>query len=209
MPAELLSVFWMVVIAHLLAVMSPGPDFLITLRHATRYSHKAGIYTAAGIATGVVVHVSYAAAGVSWVVSRFPAIFGAIKIGGGLYLIYLGISVLRDHGERSGVEDDTDAAREIGIWRAWRAGFLTNVLNPKASLFFLGLFSLFYKARPPVGLVVLTGGVLVLNTFLWFVLVSLLLTRPPLLSRFRQYEALIQKGIGVLFVGLGVYLLGS
>lgn len=81
-----------VTIVHLLALISPGPDFIVACRNAIQYSRKIGLWTAVGFGIGVSVHLSFAFFGLTWVVSQSDTLFTVVKYLGAVYLIYLGVS---------------------------------------------------------------------------------------------------------------------
>lgn len=94
---ENLALIGTVTLVHLLAVMSPGPDFIMVMKNALTYSRKAGIWTAIGIATGISVHVFYSLAGLAFIIAQSILLFNTFKLLGAAYLIYLGIkSFLRE-----------------------------------------------------------------------------------------------------------------
>src|SRR5438874_2029674 len=90
-----LSQFLTVAVIHLLAVMSPGPDFAMVTRNSLLYSRKSGIYTSLGMSLGIMVHVTYCLLGIALIVSRSIVIFSIIKYVGAAYLMYIGYKSLR------------------------------------------------------------------------------------------------------------------
>lgn len=132
-----------VALLHLGAALSPGPDVVLTLRNSVLHGRAAGRATAAGILTGVSLQILACQVGLVWMLSTKTLLFQALAATGGIYLIYLGISGLRnapadmstDTTEKDCVEIDLTARR------FFREGFITNLLNPKALLYFIGVFS--------------------------------------------------------------------
>ncbi len=90
-----LTEFLTVAVIHLLAVISPGPDFAMISRNSLVYSRKTGIYSSLGLALGILVHVSYSLVGIGLIISRSIVIFSAIKFLGAGYLIYIGYKALK------------------------------------------------------------------------------------------------------------------
>src|SRR5438105_1483157 len=80
---------------HLLAVMSPGPDFIMTSRNSLRYSRRTGIYTSLGLSLGTAVHITYALVGLGLLIAQSAALFNAIKLIGAAYLLFIGYKALR------------------------------------------------------------------------------------------------------------------
>ena len=138
---ENLTLIATVTIAHTIALISPGPDFIVACRNAIKHSRKIGLWTAVGFGAGVCIHISYAFFGLTWMISKYDTLFNTIKYFGAVYLIYLGISSL--FSSNSKIEQSRDEnSHKIKWYTAVKIGLLTNLMNPKASLFFLSLFTL-------------------------------------------------------------------
>tara|TARA_Y100000031_G_C8221891_1_gene386387 strand:+ start:99 stop:503 length:405 start_codon:yes stop_codon:yes gene_type:complete len=132
---EALTLISTVAIIHLLALISPGPDFIMACRNSLVYSRKTGIWTAIGFSLGITVHIFYSLAGLAVIISSSILLFNVIKILGAGYLIYIGIKSIISKSSK--IELDEDQKQEdITRLAAVKMGFLTNVLNPKATLFF-------------------------------------------------------------------------
>ena len=191
---------------HLVALVSPGPDFVVVCRNSLLYSRTIGIYTAVGFGLGICIHISYAVFGLSWLIANNELIFTVIQYLGAFYLMLIGIQSLRSFQSQIGQETTTSSSR-ISPFRAVRIGFITNALNPKATLFFLGLFST--MLNPTVGeltLVVITV-LLVVTTILWFSLVALLISHSRFTTVLKRYEKTAHQFFGVLLIGIGVIIL--
>lgn len=191
---------------HLVALVSPGPDFVVACRNSLLYSRTIGIYTAVGFGLGICVHISYAVFGLSWLIANNELIFTVIQYLGAFYLILIGIQSLRSFQSQIGQETPAASSR-ISPFRAVRIGFITNVLNPKATLFFLSLFST--MLNPTVGelTLIVIAVLLVVTTILWFSLVALLISHPRFTTVLKRYEKTVHQLFGVLLIGIGVIIL--
>ena len=191
---------------HLVALVSPGPDFVVACRNSLLYSRTIGIYTAVGFGLGICVHISYAVFGLSWLIANNELIFTVIQYLGAFYLMLIGIQSLRSFQSQIGQETATASSR-ISPFRAVRIGFITNVLNPKATLFFLSLFST--MLNPTVGelTLVVIAVLLVVTTILWFSSVALLISHPHFTTTLKRYEKTVHRFFGVLLIGIGVIIL--
>jgi threonine/homoserine/homoserine lactone efflux protein len=191
---------------HLVALVSPGPDFVVACRNSLLYSRTIGIYTAVGFGFGVCVHISYAVFGLSWLIANNELIFIVVQYLGAFYLILIGIKSFRSFQSQIGQETISVSSR-ISPFGAVRIGFITNVLNPKATLFFLSLFST--MLNPTVGelTLVVIAVLLVVTTILWFSLVALLISHPRFTTALKRYEKIMHQFFGVLLVGIGVIIL--
>ena len=87
--------FFAIALLHLLAVMSPGPDFVLMSKNSLVYSRKTGVATSLGLALGIVVHIIYSLVGIGLIISKSIILFSTIKILGAGYLIYIGLKSLK------------------------------------------------------------------------------------------------------------------
>jgi len=163
--------FLTVALIHLLAVASPGPDFAVVVRESVTHGRKAGTWTAMGVGTAIFVHVGYSLLGIGLIVSQSIVLFNALKWAAAAYLLYIGIKALRAKPASA-----TDAPVSLPVGErtargAFTSGFVTNGLNPKATLFFLSLFTVVINPHTPLmvqavpgrrdGRLVLSGGAVV------------------------------------------------
>jgi RhtB (resistance to homoserine/threonine) family protein len=191
---------------NLLAVISPGPDFIIVVRNSLCYSRRAGIFTSLGISTALCVHLFYCAAGIGYIISASVVLFTILKLMGALYLIFLGVSSCIAKGSRIDLTEErmgTDLTR----LKAFRIGFLTNVLNPKATLFLLSLFTLVIGNSTPVYIILTISAIIILTAFTWFTIVSIFLAQQNIQTVFLKYEQVINRTLGGFLIFLGVKIL--
>lgn len=200
---EYLTLIGSVTLIHLLAVISPGPDFIMAVRNSLLYSRRTGIWTAVGFGCGIAVHISYSLAGLALVISKSILLFNVIKLLGAAYLVYVGV---RSLFSKSAALDlgDPDRKKDIGALAGLRIGFLTNVLNPKATLFFLSLFTLVISPDTPMPVMGLLSAIMIGNTILWFSLVSVFLSQKRIRAGFERFQGLFNKSLGVLLIALGI-----
>jgi RhtB (resistance to homoserine/threonine) family protein len=170
-----MPVYLQVAIVALLAGMSPGPDFFLVMRNSLGYGRRVGIATALGIAGALAVHASYSIIGLALIIRHQRWLFAAIQVSGALYLAYLGISAIvatfRRKKEDGGAEKPPAEAGKSFL-QGFANGFLCNILNPKAFVFFLSVFSQFL-ARDSSKFVELVYGIEVVAVGgAWFILVA-------------------------------------
>ncbi|MEV7449362.1 LysE family translocator [Streptomyces nigra] len=198
----------------LLAYVVPGPDFLVVLRSATEHRTK-GRAAALGAQSGLCVHMLAAAVGLSVVAARSPVIYDAIRLGGAGYLVYLGVRAVlaarrtaRPRGaQRQAIAPVVTGGGGSGSrWRSgFRQGLLTNVLNPKAALFFLSVLPQFVHGGGSPARQIFFLGILdvLIGVAYWFGLVAVaarlraLLARPAIRHRW-------ELTTGWLFIAVGV-----
>jgi RhtB (resistance to homoserine/threonine) family protein len=200
---EYLPLIGTVTLLNLLAAVSPGPDFVMTVRNSLCYSRRAGIFTSLGISLGLGIHLIYCAAGVGYIISKSLLLFSIIKWLGVIYLIYMGISSILAKGSKLEVTGER-IGPDLTRMQAFKMGFLTNVLNPKATLFFLSLFTFVIGNATPL-YVILTIAVIILGTaFVWFTIVSIFLAQQRVQRIFLKYEKAINYTLGGFLILLGV-----
>ena len=191
------------VVAIMMAI-SPGADFVLVTKNSLGISRRAGLHTTIGITIGTWLHISYCIAGLAVVVNTSPALFSSIKYLGALYLIYVGISSIATEVT---VADKQQA--EFPLTKPMKAilgGFLSNALNPKTTLFFLGIFSQLVTIDTPVIIQLVYGGIISLAHLLWFTLLSYLLTHKKLLPKVQKYQIILNRLLGITLVALGLKL---
>ncbi|AMQ89557.1 LysE family translocator [Marinobacter sp. LQ44] len=194
--------FLTVALVHLLAVASPGPDFAIMLRQALTQSRRNALLSAGGIGLGILLHVGYSLLGIGLIIQQSIMLFTVLKVVGALYLLWIAWHCLR--AKPGGVHVEAKGSKVQTGWGAFRLGFLTNALNPKATLFFVSLFSVVINPGTPLLLQAGYGLYMALATGLWFAMVAVFFTQPRVrrgFSRFGHWLDRLMGGILVLLAG--------
>lgn len=204
------SEFFLISVAHFFAVISPGPDFALVVRVSLRFGSSAGVWTSLGIGCGILLHVSYCLLGVAVLVSQSDLFLVVLKVLAACYLSYLGVRILASW-RQSSYQNLTIALEKGGeptIFRAWLDGFLTNGLNPKATLFFLALFSLVIDSSTPLALQAGYGLYLSAATIGWFVLLANAIGHDSVRGKLAPVAPYIDLAMGIvlLFLALGIAL---
>ncbi len=190
------------VAAFLLAVV-PGPAVVYIVTQSIDGGRIAGLASAAGIGTGGLVHVMFAAVGLSALLLRSAVAFEVVKYAGAAYLIVMGIRRLMEKD----VLPDPEVSHERSLWRLYRQGVVVNVLNPKTALFFFAFLPQF--VNPDAGRV----GVQIAILGLVFVAVAMISdsmyalvagTAGRWLKQSRGYLRVQRWVSGTVFIGLGV-----
>jgi len=189
----------------LLAVISPGPDFAVVTRNSLACSRRAGVWSASGVALGILVHVAYCLAGIGLLVAGSPLLFVALRYLGAGYLVWVGIQSLRAR-LKPAAEAASVRGADLGRLTALRQGFLTNVLNPKATLFFLSLFTQVIRPTTPPAVQALYGVMMAGLTFAWFAIVALTFSHAGVKRRIARAQHVVVKAMGVLLVALGAWI---
>ncbi|GAA3651556.1 LysE family translocator [Nonomuraea antimicrobica] len=188
----------------LLGAMSPGPDFAVVVRRSAVSGRGHGMAAAAGIAVGVFAWVVAAATGIAALLEASAVAFTVVKAVGAAYLVYLGVRSLRSawRGD-GGLKLDEPGREGRGSWAAFTEGLLTNILNPKAALFFVALVPQFLGA----GVSALTlSAVALAATIAWFLVVANVVGALRKVFARRSVRRAVDGVTGVALIGLGVKL---
>jgi threonine/homoserine/homoserine lactone efflux protein len=130
------------IIASFIFIISPGIDTIFILNKSVSQGHKAGVYAVLGITTGVLVHTTLAAFGLSLIVARSAVAFSIIKYMGAAYLVYLGVTKLLSN---ESIVKQNSHTQLISLKKTYLSAVLTDVLNPKVAIFFLAFFPQFVQ----------------------------------------------------------------
>src|ERR1700693_4013776 len=184
----------------LLATISPGPDFAMVARNSYLYGRNPGLLAALGIALAVQVHVFYTMFGISLIIAHSPMLFGIIKVIGATYLIYIG---WKTSSNKSKLKIDLSAGTSVSTLKMFRNGFLTNVLNPKTTLFVVSTYTQVIQHDTP--LITQFGYGLFMSCihFLWFGFIARCFSRHTFRARIMKYQRTVDRSIGVVLIGLG------
>lgn len=192
---------------QLLGLMSPGPDFAIVVRNSLIYSRKTAIFTAIGVALGILVHLAYIICGLGIVIAKTIWLFSLFKYIGAAYLIYIGCKGLCAKKQKFLYQETSHQKQDISALKAISTGILTNATNPKAMLFFLSLISAFITPKEPTFVVIIYGALIFLSTLIWFLFVAMCFSHQRLRSFFKNFQYLIERVTGGFLVLLGLKML--
>jgi RhtB (resistance to homoserine/threonine) family protein len=200
---EYLTLIGTVTIIHLLALISPGPDFIVAVKNSLTYSRKVGVYTALGFGLGITIHLFYCVGGLAILISQSIIIFNILKLLGAGYLIFIGLKTIIS--KSSTVKfNNTSNTSEISALKAIEIGFLTNVLNPKATLSLLSLFTIVISPDTPNYILAILCAIMIFSTIIWFTLVSIFFTQKRIITAYNKIQGVFNKVLGGLLIGLGI-----
>ena len=196
--------FITIAILHFFAVSSPGPDYIIVTRQSIRSGRSAALFTSLGIAFGILVHSFAAMTGLTYIISSNPFIFLCLKILAALYLIYLGfVSIFKS----SSISYSSENISSKDSLYSFRIGFITNVLNPKAILFFITVFSIILDSSTSLISLAFYGLYMATATFIWFSLVSFLFTNPEMVRKYSDFLPKFEKILGCVLLFIAFQIL--
>jgi threonine/homoserine/homoserine lactone efflux protein len=190
------------VIASWALIVSPGPDMLYVITRGISQGRAAGLLSALGVTTGLLVHTTLAALGLGALLQTSTLLFLLVKYAGAAYLIYLGVRAFFDKGGIVLQQQTQSRARVIFV-----QGMLSNVLNPKVVLFFLAFLPQFVDDRAGnttlqmivLGMIFTIFGVLFLSALGYFSgqIGNWIARRPNLTARLRWVTSSVLVGLGV------------
>ncbi len=203
--ASFWSEFLTIVVAHALAVASPGPDFALVLKQSLTHGRRTALWSSLGIGCGISVHIVYCLLGLGFFLKSSPTALTVVKYLGASYLLYVGVQALRSKVRTGDIDLSADDSAPTNR-AAWTTGFLVNVLNPKAALFFISLFPLAVSVATPKIIQAGYGLWMTLATMAWFCFVSLVFTKPDVRRKFLRFGHWIDRALGVVFLGFALSL---
>ena len=187
------------VIAHFLAVASPGPDTFIIIRQSLKYGRRGGFLTALGIGCGILIHSYLAIFGISSLIFQFDFIKQIIIILGSVYLIYLGLLSIFD---KSRFQDKNTNPKN----NSYFVGLITNILNVKAFIFFVSIFGII-SSEINLYYMHLLAIYFSIATFTWFYILSVILSVESVRRRYLSYSFILNKCIGFIFIFISFLIL--
>ncbi len=196
---ENLHILGTIAIIQAFGVISPGPDFIMCVRNSLMYSRRTGVFTSIGFGIGVAVHVTYLIAGIAVVIAKSLTLFTIIKYFGAAYLLYMGIRSIAARSFGFDLSPEK-AKKDISPLSAVWTGFLTNISNPKATLFFLGLFTIVVQPGTPRFVLVVAGAIMVAETIMWFSFVAFFLNQRHVRSLVDRFQGYFNVIFGILLI---------
>ena len=205
----MLTLFLTVALVHLVALMSPGPDFFFVSQTAVSRSRKEAMMGVLGITLGVMIWAAVALLGLNLILEKMAWLHTIIMVGGGLYLCWMGYQLLRGALKKEVLNAPAPQVELATGGRSFVKGLLTNLANPKAIIYFGSVFSLF--VGDSVGETARWGifVLIALETFAWFTLVASLFALPAMRRGYQRMAKWIDGVAGALFTAFGLHLIIS
>jgi RhtB (resistance to homoserine/threonine) family protein len=192
---------------HLLAVASPGPDFAIVLKHSISFGRRAAIITSIGVGVGILIHVGYSLLGIGILIKTTPVLFQVFSYVAAAYLLYLGWGAIRSPAPKNLNNIELEKTVQIiSDNKAFMVGFLTNGLNPKATLFFLSVFAVAVSQDTPDFIKLGYGLYLAIATGIWFCVLSLFLSSKKVTQFIGKKGYWFDRIMGVVLILLAIKL---
>ena len=187
---------------QLLAVISPGPSFLITARTAVAQSRADGMKVALGLGAGTVIWSSAALLGLNAAFHAWPVLFMAMKIGGALFLLYIAWMIFTHAAEPLKIETGGERLPHPFV-----KGFLTQISNPKVAVFFGSIFFAMLPSQVPLWMTLSLIFITSFNEVWWYCAVALFFGAPGVQRFYLKAKVWIDRVTGLFLGGLGLRLL--
>jgi RhtB (resistance to homoserine/threonine) family protein len=179
-------------------VISPGQDFAMITRNSLIYSRRAGVLGAMGISAAIWLHVTYSLAGIALIISQSDTLYTGIKYAGAIYLLYLGFKGLAYKKTLAKNKEFIKNNQKISDMEAFQAGFISNALNPKTTLFFLSIFTQVVTPDTPIFIQLIYGAIISAAHFIWFVIVAVILSSKVVTSQIDSFKIWIERTMGII-----------
>lgn len=176
-------------------MITPGPDFLVVVKNAIGVSRRAGVITASGVCSAIWVHIFYSIVTVQFVAAQSELIFEVIQLLGASYLFWLGWKSLTSTTQLLALDSS-----KIQSSAFWRQGFINNLLNPKATLFFISIFSQVIDPNTAILQQVGYGVMITMICLSWYCFISLMLTINKIKPYVDKIVQPVEKTAGLIFI---------
>lgn len=204
---DFLSTYWSFILASVALTLLPGPDLVFVIIQSVTNGARIGFTIAIGLVSGLIIHTTLAATGLSLVIAQSDWAIKGIQYAGAAYLFYLAYLGIKSDANPIALEAKKE--NTSSFWKRWRTGFFMNVLNPKVSLFFIAFFPQFLvlESEIPISYQMITLGLLfMVQAILIFGLVCLIagkLTSTLRSERFWNITKWVNVGVLAL-LGIGL-----
>lgn len=200
---EYLAIILAILLVDLLALVSPGPNFVLITSAAVAQSRRHAIWTGFGIATGSFAWASAAVLGIVSIFEVFPVLGLILKVVGVAYLIYLGVKLLRSNGfQQSDKHQEEPRGISAGYWR----GFLVNMTNPKSAAYYASVFAAFLTPDMPTWVLVVLVTTIAGMSLAWHVLLAVGLSAAPIQKQYILVSKYVDRLCGGLLLLMGLRL---
>jgi len=194
------------ILASIVLIVTPGPDIIYVLTRGIADGKQSGAMSAIGVTTGILIHTMAAALGLAVLLKTSTYAFWALKVVGGIYLMYLGYQVIKN---KQALEI-TGLQKSLDMKKCFLQGFLSNVLNPKVALFFVAFLPQFANkdsANQSLDMIIF-GLIFALMTIIFLMILGLFAGNIGIwLKQRKKIAGKIRIGSGTVLMILGLRLI--
>ncbi|WP_339851614.1 LysE family translocator [uncultured Nisaea sp.] len=187
----------------LLVMISPGPDMVIVMRNTIVGGRAGGLQSSLGVLAGNMVHITYCAIGIGWLISESILAFNILKYAGAAYLIYIGVMSFRAKDMVLSAETKAELQKNAG--KSWfLQGFLNNILNPKGTLFYLGVFTMVITPETSTATTLLLVLIMMSVSALFWLFFVFTLDSTIVRNVLERGQKIVNRVFGGLLIFLGI-----
>jgi threonine/homoserine/homoserine lactone efflux protein len=195
---------------HFAVIMVPGQNFLLIVMKTLSESKRNGVFIALGITLGTAIHILLSIFGLSSFILKLPTIFKTLKLLGGTFIVYLGVTNLLKKKLIKPVKHFSPSAINDSIPSSYSSvmcGLLANVFSVRAALYLLTLFTNIASTNKSLPLIGIYAFEVTLITFIWFALVAIVFSSSPWIREvFIQNYKLIMNSCSFILIGIGLFI---
>ncbi|WP_174558964.1 LysE family transporter [Acinetobacter bouvetii] len=202
--------FLSIALIHFFALISPGPDFFFVTQSAIRQSRTHALCAALGVSLSILVWSICAISGLHFLFQKIAWLQQVLMILGGLYLLYLGIQLLKSAFNKNPTpsaknQDETLPQKSHSMLLV--QGFLTNMANPKALVYFSSVFSIAISTEVSIFEQSSLLALVFIESLMWFSAVALVFSAPKINHYYQKFSKKIDGITGGIFISFGCLLI--
>ncbi|MBG07673.1 MAG: hypothetical protein CME68_02880 [Halobacteriovoraceae bacterium] len=189
---EFIYEYWSLVVIMFLAMMSPGPDFILVIKNG-QHGFKSGLATSLGITLGFTIHTCFVIFGFSYIITQNPVLKDTVSFCGALYLFFLALKIWKGSKEHINEPNSKSTIKRVSLKDSLKEGFLCNMLNPKVLLFILSFFTQFLPQNLILETKLKISLVLIFECMLIWSLLGLILQFKPIKKLMFNWKSVIDR----------------
>ncbi len=207
--AYLPPAFFALVLAHFVALISPGADFFLIVGQAVRNGFKGSVWICVGIAVANGVYIILTIIGWS-AIKHFPLLFIMIECLGVLYLCWIGYMLIKSSlQQQTPLTEGIEARKALSASKQFAAGFLSGILNPKNFIFYISLMTSILGSDVTLSQQIICGVWMFMAVLLWDMMVAYAVGHPKVTQRFTDKIWLIERGAGIILIMIALGIISS
>ena len=189
-------------LVYLSAIVSPGPNFVMVVRTGLSHTFYNGFALVLGLCFGSFIQISLALLGMEMVFSQYPGAIKIIQYSGAAFLVYMGLTALFSKKKPAvlSTEKGPSSVADAHLWKFFRIGIMTQLLNPFAIIFNWSVFVAFKSDILWINGLYMASALLI--EFVWYAGLAWFLARPGFQKTFRGYHHWIERGAGALLIAI-------
>ena len=200
----MIATFLILTSVTFVAMMSPGPDMMLIIKHSGARDRWPAVACIAGICCGVSVHVTFSILGIAAIITASAKLYSIMKFAGAGYLIYIGLKSVLTKDELTLNKTEKSVVEKRAT--PFRDGLLCNVLNPKVTIFILAVFTQVIEPATPVFDKIIYGFFIGIEAFIVWNVFSTLVRTKLVLGLIQKFKLAIDRTAGVILIGFGIAL---